>query len=313
MTDASAAPTALRLHRLRFSYPDGTTALREVDLAATGGEVIGLLGPNGCGKTTLLRVIARASSVPDPSISFPEGDSVALAPDRPVFRDWLSGRENARALLRLRGLSRAESEERASAWIGRFELDDVADRTLATYSRGTVQRLALALAFAARPGVLLLDEPLARLDPAARERFAHVLAETAATGTTTLLSTHDPDFAAARCDRVAFLAEGRILAIDRPATFLAAVGGETRIHVRFAESGAPTGELPDPPPGISERDRSPVDMSLGVEDATSALPRALEWLSAAGARVSGVEVREPGLRDAYFQVTGRALESETRR
>jgi len=310
VTGDPEAPAVLRLDRLGFSYPDGTTALREVQFTVERGEIIGLLGPNGCGKTTLLRVIAHASGLPNPAISLPESDSVALALDRPVFRGWLSGRENARTYLRLRGMTRPEAEGVATTWIDRFGLAEVAERTVSTYSRGTEHRLALALTFATHPGLILLDEPLTGLDPAARDRFTRILAESAADGAAALLSTHDPDFASSHCDRVAFLSDGQVLAIDRPASFLSAIVGMTRIEVRFTASSLPLDARSTPPSGIVERARSPRSISLETEDAASALPRALEWLSLAGARVTGVDVREPGLRDAYFAVTGRRLDPE---
>jgi len=301
----------LRLDGLSFSYRDGTAALREVQLTLERGEIVGLLGPNGCGKTTLLRAIARAADLPNPAVSFAHSDSVTLALDRPIFRTWLSGRENAIIQLRLRGMDAVEAERESLIWMEHFGLGEAADRKVGAYSRGTVHRLALAISFATRPGLLLLDEPLAGLDPSARARLADLLAESAAMGSTALFSTHDPDFASGHCDRVGFLADGRLLAIDHPASFLEAVAGKTRIDIRFTEAGVPWDTLPPPPPGIAEHGRSPVRLSLEVEEPESALPLALKWLSAAGARVAGVDVREPDLRDAYFDVTGQPLTPET--
>jgi len=207
-------------------------------------------------------------------------------------------------------MGRAAAEDVANTWFERFGLDAVADRPVSTYSRGIAHRLGLAVAFATKAGLVLLDEPLAGLDPAARDQVADVLCACVGAGTTVVLSTHDPNFAAANCDRVAFLADGRLLAVETPSSFIASVGGETRIDIRFGQTEAPFERLPPPPTGIHERARTPGGISLGVEDPPRALPLALTWLSGAGVRVSSVDVREPGLREAYFKVTGQRLEPE---
>ena len=302
--------TGLRVDGLGFRYPDGTVALEPVRLCVEAGEVVGLLGPNGSGKTTLLRAVARAALRAEGTVRI-EPDraaAVALALDRPVFRDWLSGPANLEALLRLRGLGRDEARRRAERWIERFGLSHVVERPVGAYSRGMTQRLGLACAFAADAGVLLLDEPLAGLDPSARERLVAALGSARAAGAAIVLSTHEPDFATRECDRVAFLSAGRIVALDRPSDLLARISKDTRLVIGVRGETIPDPDrLGTPPQGIGGVERAPDGLVLFARDGSAALPAGLGWLLGQGVEIARVEIREPGLRDAYFALTGESL------
>ena len=305
----------LRARGLGFAYPDGTIALRDVALEIRRGEVVGLLGANGSGKSTLLRLLAGAARAHEGSIGRPGAPRPAdraLAGDRPVFREWLTGLDNATALLRLRGRSAALARAEAAVWLERFDLAPVAGRRTGTYSRGMETRLALAVAFAARSPAILLDEPLAALDPGGRERLTVALAEARGEGRGIVLSTHDPAFAATRCDRVGFLRAGRLVAMDTPAVLIARIGGRTRIEVELedgaeAARGALVAALASSP-GVRGVRSLGVGLMLEVDEAETALPPALERLFRAGARVRSVRLRPPDLGEAYFALTGARLE-----
>ena len=301
----------VRVEGLGFVYPDQTVALRDVCLTADRGAVLGLLGPNGCGKTTLLRAIARAAHRRAPDITLRGDDPPSLALDRPVFQGWLSGRDNAIALLRLRGEIPTEAARRADEALARFDLDDASQRAVSSYSRGTEHRLGLAIAFAARTDCLLLDEPLAGLDPAARERLGAEVRAAADAGRCVILTTHDPAFAAARCDRVGFMTDGRLLEVDAPSTFVRTLSDEARIDVSFAAAGHPGGSvLEGLPEGITGVEKDGANLTFRTPHPATSLPGLLAWLFGEGARVTAVRVREPSLREAYFQVTGQRLETD---
>lgn len=296
---------------LGFLYPDGTRALRDVALDVRPGEVVGLLGPNGSGKTTLLRVIARGSAsglrLDGPAAARRRGRW--LSTERPAHRDWLSGRENAETLLGCAGLSRGEAGARAGVWLARFGLAPVVHRPVGTYSSGMRRRLALATAFAAEPALLLLDEPLSGLDPKGCETLAGALEERGAAGGSILLSTHDPEFAGATCDRLAFLVGGKTRAFDTPAALLAAVGRGARIGIAFRTGGFPV-DLGDAPEAVTGTSRSAQELVVEVDSAGDALPSVLGWIRERGGRVRRVDVREPGLRDAFLELTGAPLDEE---
>ncbi len=312
MASRSSRDGLAQIERLSFDYPSGTVGLKDVSLEIRTGEVLGLLGPNGSGKSTLLRLLA-GDERPGLRVSGEMREPRArwLASDAPTFRDWLSARENAEALLELFGLDRPEAHQRAAVWLDRFGLSDVWTRPVATYSTGMKKRLALATAFGMDPELLLLDEPLAALDPAGRDIVARSIGERRAEGSAVVISTHDPEFASVHCDRVAFLVAGTCVIVDTPTALLAAVGTAPRIEVRFASGGDPDPErLGVPPDEVVSQVVSDGDMVLEVASARHALPAALSWLLDAGASVGSVEVREPTLRDAFLRLTGHRLEGE---
>ncbi|MDX1396104.1 MAG: ABC transporter ATP-binding protein [Gemmatimonadota bacterium] len=308
---ARPAPAAVVVERYAFEYGDGTRALRDVSLTARAGEAVGLLGPNGCGKTTLLRAIARAGTRPVAGIDLRAiSDTPSLVLDRPVFQRSLSGRANAVALLRMRGLSGETAAARAARALARFGLEDVADRPVSGYSRGTDHRLGLAIGFAAEASCTLLDEPLAGLDPAARQRLATEVRGAASAGRCVILSTHDPEFARTACDRVAFMADGRVLAVDRPSVFLDALSLETRIEIDpgAALEDHEIGRVSDLPDGVSGPTLEETTVVYRVADPARSLPGLLGVWLGAGLDVRMLRIREPDLRDAYFAVTGQRLE-----
>ncbi len=304
MSDPLPAPPLLDAGSLGFRYPDGTVALEAVDLRVGRGEVVGLLGPNGSGKTSLLRALTADSRWRRGTVRLSPPETPALALDHPVLLGWLSARENALALL---GPHRSPDLGR---WFFAFGLDDVADRPAATCSRGMRHRIGLAIAFAAGRHLLLLDEPTAGLDPEARDRLAGAIREAAAAERGVLLSTHDPEFAAALCDRVGFLLDGRMVALDRPSVLIERLGRDTVIEVGFRESPASPDGLPAPPRGVREPVWAEDGVVFRVGEAALDLPAALEWLLDGGVRIERVEIREPGLREAFFHLTGRRLERE---
>lgn len=309
-----AVPPLVAARGLSYTYPDGSAALQELSLEVRDGERLGLLGPNGCGKSTFLRLLAgdrvpglrRDSSVDGARQRW-------LAPDQPALRSWLSGHENAATLLELHGVRPREARAAADAWIERFGLSGDANRAVGTYSSGMRRRLTLAVAFGAQPRLLLLDEPLAGLDPEGRAAFAAALADHRAAGGATVLSVHDPGFAAAHCDRVAFIVDGRCEVADAPARLLERIGIRPRVEIRFPAGGHPDRDALEPAPaGVRPASWGEGSLLLEVGDPSRALPETLAWVLRAGASVASVNVREPGLADAFVILTGRDLEETSR-
>jgi heme exporter protein A len=184
--------------------------LRDLSVKLPTGRTLLVLGPNGAGKTTLLRILAtllrpHAGTVRVLGHQLPrEGWAVRgrvglLAHDPLLYRD-LSGRENLRHHARLFGAPPVRVDE----LLERVGMSGRADEPLRTLSRGMVQRLAVCRAVLHRPELLLLDEPLANLDPAAAELVAPLIG-----GVTRVLTSHDPASALAEADQVLGLREGR--------------------------------------------------------------------------------------------------------
>ncbi|TNM36229.1 ABC transporter ATP-binding protein [Nocardioides albidus] len=200
---------------------DGTVAVDDVDLAVADGDLLAVLGPSGCGKSTLLRAVAGLERLDGGRIRW-DGTDLAGTPthrrgfalmfqDGQLF-DHLSVARNVGYARRLQGLSRTAVRAEVDDLLDLVGLGGYADRLPRTLSGGERQRVALARSLAARPRLLLLDEPLSALDAGLRGRLAadlrRILTES---GTTALLVTHDQDEAFAVADRLAIMRDGRIV------------------------------------------------------------------------------------------------------
>jgi heme exporter protein A len=175
-------------------------ALRDVSLELAAGQTLVVFGPNGAGKTTLLRMLATllrphagevrvlGSSLPDDGYAV-RGRIGFLGHDPLLYRE-LSGRENLRFHARLHGLRAPEAAKRVQAVLEAVGMQARADDPVAELSRGMVQRLAVARAVLHEPELLLLDEPLANLDPAAVAQVMPLLGP--GSGRTRVLTSHDP-------------------------------------------------------------------------------------------------------------------------
>ncbi len=206
--------------------PGGRAVLRGVDLAVAPGERVALLGPSGAGKTTLLRLVAGFDA-PDAGAVELRGRVVArdgrvvVPPERRdlgmVFQDlalWphMTVLGNLLFVLRARRVPRREREARAREMLALVGLADRADAKPGELSGGEQQRVALARALVARPSLLLLDEPLASLDPGLRERLrGEIVRLHGEMGFALLHVTHDAAEAEALADRLLVLAEGHLV------------------------------------------------------------------------------------------------------
>ncbi|MET9598381.1 ABC transporter permease [Streptomyces sp. NPDC006459] len=203
------------------------TGFNELALDAAPGTTIAVVGENGAGKTTLLRALLGLTPRAHAQLRLGDTDVTALPPhkrqvawvpqDGALF-PHLTAVANTAYGLRARGVPRAEARREARAWLDRLGVLHLADRRPAQLSGGQAQRVALARALAARPRLLLLDEPLAALDQTTRARVRHTLrTHLAGFGGVCLIVTHDPVEAVSLADRVLVLADGRALQDAPPA------------------------------------------------------------------------------------------------
>jgi heme exporter protein A len=196
----------------------GVTVLGGVDLVVEGGECVALLGANGAGKTTLLRVLAMLLRPSGGRLSL-FGEDAAARPAAVLRRIGYVGHESAcyGDLTAVENLAfyadlydLPDAGRRVEELLSWTELGRAAGRPVRTFSRGMVQRLALARALLHRPELLLLDEPFTGLDPHATAMLEALLAELRAAGHAIVLSTHDLPRATALASRVVLLHRGRI-------------------------------------------------------------------------------------------------------
>jgi ABC-2 type transport system ATP-binding protein len=209
---------AIRVQGLEKSYAD-LQVLRGVDLDVERGSIFALLGSNGAGKTTVVKILCTLLR-PDAGTATVAGFDVAteaadvrealsLTGQFAAVDEVLTGRENLVLVARLRHVE--DPGEVADGLLARFGLTDAARRRVATYSGGMRRRLDIAMSLIGDPQVIFLDEPTTGLDPQARIEVWRTIKEFAGRGTTVLLTTQHLDEAEQLADRIAILHEGRIL------------------------------------------------------------------------------------------------------
>jgi ABC-2 type transport system ATP-binding protein len=210
---------AIELAGLTKSYGDNAV-LEGVDLTVPAGSIYALLGSNGAGKTTAIKILSTLlkadggrASVDGHDVSDEPGavrESISLTGQFAAVDDVLTGRENLVLVAHLRHLP--DPGGIADALLARFDLTEARGRRTATYSGGMRRRLDIAMSLVGNPRVLFLDEPTTGLDPQARIEVWKTVRDLAGKGTTVLLTTQYLDEAEQLADRIAILHEGRIIA-----------------------------------------------------------------------------------------------------
>jgi ABC-2 type transport system ATP-binding protein len=229
--------TTVSIQNVFKTFPNGVQATRGISLDIQVGEVFGVLGPNGAGKTTLLNMISTLLQ-PDSGDIQILGESIAkgagrvrgkmnLCSGNANFAWSLTIRENLRFYALLYGMRGKAREEKIDTLIEAFELKPYADRRFDEVSTGTKQRMALAKALLNDPAVLLLDEPTVGLDPDIALKVRQYIKEYHQKSNCTLiLTTHYMQEAQELCHRIAFIRDGKVLALGTPDELKAQVKGE---------------------------------------------------------------------------------------
>jgi len=319
--------TAFAVTGLSYRYRRAQRpALDGIDVACEGGHIVGLLGPNGCGKTTLIKLLAGTLQPGGGSVRlFPsEPDlspddrrrKIAVCFDRVPLLAALSGRENAVRLTVLRGLDSDDASRRVDGWLTTFGLAETAGDPAASYSLGMRRKLALTESFAARPDLLLLDEPLIGLDAEGKRALLESLRAERGRGSAAVVAVHDPGFAAAACDTVVLMDAGRVLVSGAPGALIESLALETTFDVSLAAAGSDVPGVAPPDVGLpnlalpdgahllsADADRLRVASARGAV----ALPEIALAVVAAGGLIREIRVREPDLDDVFVSLTGRSL------
>lgn len=235
MTAPDATGAAVETVGLRKVF-GSLVAVDSLDLTINRGEVFGLLGSNGCGKTTTIRMLCGLL-VPSGGTATVIGRDVITESESIRRRigymcqkfglyDDLSVEENIRFYASIYGLRRGELRDRVSELLVDLRLTRRVKQLVGTLSGGWKQRVALACATAHHPDLVFLDEPTAGVDPAARRLFWEIIYELAGAGTTIVVTTHYMD-EAARCMRLGFMSKGHLIAHGTQDEILAQFGQPT--------------------------------------------------------------------------------------
>ncbi len=307
-----AAVTApVELVDLRRTYGE-RVALDGVSLELRPGELFGLLGPNGGGKTTLFRVLSTVLPPSSGSVrvmghALPaEGAAVRRAIgvvfQSPSVDKYLTVRENLVHQGRLYGLRGDDLRARIAEALALVDLGDRAGERVDRLSGGLRRRVELAKGMLHGPGLLLLDEPSTGLDPAARrDLWDHLALLRDRRNVTSLVTTHLME-EAERCDRVGILDQGRLVALGTPQDLRASLGGTVVTVVpRAAADLARLGSAIETAHGVPVR---AVGGALHIEtsDGSALVPR---LLAAHDAEIASVTVGRPTLEDVFLRRTGR--------
>ncbi len=306
-------PEVICTHNLFYEHTPGQGVLG-VSLRVSQGSCFGLLGPNGCGKTTLTGLLVGLERPQKGTFRVLGSDqsrrSVGnlgrmgiLLDQSPAYED-LSGWNNAHLTAGIQGLEPEAARTGIHELAELFDLEEGLDRPVSGYSYGMRRKLGLIRVLAAAPDLLVLDEPTAGLDARGAEALAGLVRQRSGQGKTTWISTNDPDWLGEIADEVAFMAGGRIVTQGSPKELIKAVGQTQEVGIEGR--GFPKG-------GFSMEGLLSWTVEGGgfvavLKDDPALVPPLLESLIKAGATVSSVRIAGPTLRDAFLLATGRSLE-----
>ena len=291
----------LTLQQLTKTFQE-VRALDAVSLTVAPGERVALLGHNGAGKSTMMKIIlglipydSGEVVVTGAAPGSPEARAnIAYLPENVAFHPALTGLEQIRYYLALRG----ESRSKALGLLERVGLAGAARRRIGTYSKGMRQRVGLAQALIGKPKLLVLDEPTSGLDPVSRRDFYALLDGLAADGASILLSSHALTEVEARTDRIVILSKGALVAEGSLADLRRLAALPVTLHV-FPRNGS----LPAIAAALPEA--SAMDGGLSMRCAQDAKLALLTRITALGGQVADLEVLPPSLEDMYSHFSRR--------
>jgi len=295
---------AIRVRGLTKNY-DGFEAVKGVDLDIAGGEIFGIIGPDGAGKTSVFQVLGGVME-PTSGEARMYGKSTIearqfvgyLTQTFSLYQD-LSVAENLRYVGQLRFLTRKQIDERGDHYLRMFDMHRFTDRLAGSLSGGMKQKLALACALIAEPKILLLDEPTTGVDPVSRREFWDALAGLASDGMTMVVATPYLD-EAERCHRVALMYDGQIRQTGTPAEIREKLGLQ-RLEVRAGNLGQ-LGQAEDillRIPSINDVQRFGDRLDLMVANVEAGEKTTREALAAAGIEAKEIKAGAPTLENSF--------------
>lgn len=271
----------IEVSNLTKSYGE-ITAVNGISFSVQKGEIFGFLGPNGAGKTTTIKMLVGLARPTAGQIKIDGVDAVkeikkvqgimGVVPDENNLYDEMSGFENLCFCAALYGLGRQEREQKAAELLAQFNLENAAERSFKTYSRGMKRRLTIAAALIHTPKIIFLDEPTTGIDVESARQIRKLILGLKEQGKTIFITTHYLEEAERLCDRVAFIVEGKVVKTDSVTRFMRDAGGEPKMKL--------------------------------VVDGKAELPVVIRLLAQRGIKVHEVDEIRPSLEDVFVEITG---------
>jgi ABC-2 type transport system ATP-binding protein len=310
---------AIKASGLAKAYGE-VIALNGIDIEVEQGTVLGLLGPNGSGKTTTVRILATLLQADSGSASVGGFDVVTqsdevrsvigLTGQYAAVDEYLTGRENLELFGRLFHLSKFDAAKRATELLDRFDLSDAAYRGIKGYSGGMRRRLDLAASLIGRPNVLFLDEPTTGLDPRSRQGMWSVIENLVSEGTTVLLTTQYLEEADQLANRIVVLDHGTVIAKGTSNELKSQVGGD-RIEI-VVESATDVARAADLIQEFGSAAASTEEVTktilLPVAGGSTAIVNIVRKLDENKIAIADIALRRPTLDDVFLSLTGHATE-----
>jgi len=304
----------IELNGVAKTFDGAIQALQDVSFSVPTGSVCGVLGHNGAGKTTAIKILSTLLR-PTSGHAVVAGYDVVRDPDRVresigttgqvTALDWeLTGRENLVLFGRLRGMRRKDALLRASVLIDQFDMEHAADRRVITYSIGMMRRIDIAAALVVSPKVLFLDEPTTGLDPRSRRAVWDTVASLSAQGTTVLLTTQYLEEADALSDSIVVIDHGRVIANGTAEELKRRVGFSycTVSPVNPADLSkiwAAVADLKD-----AQSDDESNTVSVPAPDGVVTFAEVFRRVDQVGVELADISLRKPSLDEVFLHLTG---------
>jgi ABC-2 type transport system ATP-binding protein len=316
----STTRSAVVVTGLRKSYGDHLV-LDGVDLNVAEGTVFALLGPNGSGKTTTVRILSTLLPADAGTVRVAGHDvrtqaqlvraAIGVTGQFSAVDNLLTGRQNLLLMADLHHLGKADGHRRADELLERFDLTEAAGKLAATYSGGMRRRLDLAMTLVGDVRMIFLDEPTTGLDPRGRRTMWQIIRDLVGRGITIFLTTQDLAEADQLADRIGLLEHGKIVAEGTPDELKRRIPGG-HIRLQFGDLGGL--ESAARSLGDASRDEDALTLQVPYDGSVRSLQVLLGRLDEQAVPVGGLSVHTPDLDDVFFALTGHpSAEMETSR
>ncbi len=303
----------IELHGVAKTYDGGVHALRDVSFSVPAGSVCALLGHNGAGKTTAIKILTTLLR-PSAGRAVVAGYDVATEPGlvresigstgQLAALDWgLSGRENLVLFGRLRGMRRKEARLRADELIEQFDMMNAADRKVSTYSIGMFRRIDIAAALVIPPKVLFLDEPTTGLDPRSRRDVWNLVSSLSSEGMTVLLTTQYLEEADVLSDSIVILNHGQVIARGTADSLKHAVGSAYCTVSPVDPADLPTIFVALSDLGEALADQEANTVSVPAPDGVATLSEVFRRVDQLGVELADIALRKPSLDEVFLHLT----------